>query len=185
MASNDSGQAMGTAVDFAALRAAPDPFHMLRPGVDSTLNPKPTDQLSAEEYTDMEAGIAKCYLEHGRLSVFTDGRMTDPETVHFFKQNSKQISSLWVDIISRELMHDVKFQRLVIDDIAGPAQLALDKLELSGGWLIGLWLPGYYDRFRYSHDGVDTIQRIAARAIADAKTKLVDLVAKSGYSAIP
>ncbi|EON70098.1 hypothetical protein W97_09365, partial [Coniosporium apollinis CBS 100218] len=61
------------------------------------------------------------------------------------KEVLKQVHADWRGLISIALSFDENFQRLVVDDFHDPGLLDFSAIKLRTQWLVGIYLPGFYE----------------------------------------
>lgn len=82
----------------------------------------------------------------------------------------------WEHIVFTALLEEPSFQRVVLDQYLTPGLHDFNKLRLCKSWLMGIYLPGYYQFYDDVESGLVDDDRVATAAAIRAKETLESII---------
>lgn len=142
---------------MASGQAIDDPFGDVRgqtwPIGDFESEAKPYDTLDEGEHEQFQEEVKELY------NTYAPGQPPNKPGIPVLVSGLDR--DLWINIIAGAFMCNPEFQRLVADEHTTPGlhKLTSDSLKARPEWLIGLYLPGFYDYFDSFEEGYEKVLR--------------------------
>ena len=151
-----------------------DPFETLRANAPKA---KAVNRMSHEEYDELKNQIEVAYMKHAQNNRLA--RQSQHNAIN-------EVKVVWLQTLESALAQSKHFQRIILDEEVTPGSHNFSLIELSEEWLLGLYLPGFYDIFDNFSDGYQWIKsEMFPKASNDAHAVLVEMIRKANSRVIP
>ena len=153
--------------------AKEDPFVHVRTGAPKS---PPVNHLSIAELDELRDIIRDRYLMWAK-----DTSASEKSSASIIATRHEE----WVSVIESALAQSPHFQRLALNEELTHGSHDFKRLKLEEDWLLGLYLPGFYDAFTNFGDGYEYISgELFKKAASNARNALVQIVRKHGASVL-
>lgn len=148
-----------------------DPFALDR-AADEKNPPLPVDRLDADQILQLRANIKKTY------ETWFPGPAPNKSVAELLEEQLDPTRPLtdrwgvWVAHVESAIARSPTFQMAVINEEITPGSYDFKHYEVDLDWLLGLYLPGFYDVFEDFADATDVLKEMAKLAVGFAKTAI-------------